>query len=60
MAGVGLPKTAPYGTSMWRFCSAIHGSAHFWKAYPPRTAPDYLEGPPRKSGLNKANCTEHN
>ena len=31
---VGLPKTAPCGTSLWRFCSAIHGSAHFWKPYP--------------------------
>src|SRR5690554_5972145 len=32
--GAGFPKTAPYGTSMWRFCSAIHGSANFWKALP--------------------------
>src|SRR5690606_5439774 len=32
--GVGFPKSAPYGTSLWRFCSAIHGSANFWKASP--------------------------
>src|SRR5690554_6865016 len=32
--GGGFPKTAPYGTSLWRFCSAIHGSANFWKASP--------------------------
>jgi len=25
-------ETAPYGTSMWRLGSAIHGSAHFLKA----------------------------
>src|SRR5690554_4544808 len=29
-----FPETAPCGTSMWRFCSAIHGSAHFRKAQP--------------------------
>src|SRR5690554_288368 len=29
-----LPKTAPYGTSLWRFCSAIHGSANFWEEPP--------------------------
>src|SRR5690554_5555985 len=32
--GMGLPKNAPYGTSMWRFCSAIHGSTNFWKPHP--------------------------
>ena len=30
----GLQKNAPVGTSMWRFCSAIHGSANFLKATP--------------------------
>jgi len=32
--GKTFPKTAPYGTSLWRFCSAIHGSANFRKGLP--------------------------
>ncbi|KAE8546486.1 hypothetical protein F6453_1228 [Marinobacter nauticus] len=49
---MGLPKTAPYGTSMWRFCSAIHGSANFWKAHPD-TSPEPL-GQLSKQRLNLA------
>src|SRR5690554_2564991 len=29
-----LSKNRSFGTSLWRFCSAIHGSANFWKATP--------------------------
>src|SRR5690554_2604497 len=42
--GGGFPKTAPCGTSLWRFCSAIHGSANFWKAAP-KPIPEQCAGP---------------
>jgi hypothetical protein len=40
--GEGLSKKRSFGTSLWRFGSAIHGSADFWKA-PPQGIPGQLK-----------------
>jgi len=30
----GASENRSFGTSLWRFCSAIHGCAHFQKPHP--------------------------